>query len=174
VRRRSALGVVAFGALASLLLAVPAGAAPGLGTVTVSNQSPARASEIEVSTTGWQPGGVVSILLTGTEGVIARAKADSTGAAHIRASIPADAAPGRDVLSVVGSTPAGFPQQITSVLAVPAPPKSPAPPRPWPAVFALLALAAITMLIGERWESAADRRARQLTTSERAMAGLGS
>ena len=154
MRRRTALGAAVFGALATLLIAAPAGAVSGLGDVTVSNQSPARATEIEVSSTGWQPGGVVSILLTGTERVLARARVDATGAAHTRVSVPADAAPGRDVLSVVGSTPAGFPQQITTVLMVQVPASPRAPSRPWTVVFLLLALAAITMFVGER----SDRR----------------
>jgi len=150
VRRRIALGVVVFGALATLLLAAPAGAAASLGQVTVSNQSPARSSEIEVSSTGWRPGGVVSIVMTGTKGVLARAKADARGAARMRLSVPSDAAPGQDVLSVVGSTADGIPQQITTVLAVPAPAKPPTPPRPWTAVFVLAGLATILMLVGER------------------------
>jgi hypothetical protein len=154
VRSRSALVVAVFGALATLFLAAPAGAASGLGQVTVSNQSPAPASELEVSSSGWKPGGVVSIVMTGTEGVLARARADATGAARLRFSVPADAAIGSDVLSVVGSTTGGIPQQITTVLEVPAPAHRPAPSRPWTAVFVLLALAAIVMLVGER----ADRR----------------
>ena len=150
MRTRSARLALAFGALATLLCAVPAGAAPGMGTVTVSNQSPARATEIDVTSTGWRPGGVVSILLTGTQGVLARARTDATGAAHTRVSVPADAAVGDDVLSVVGDTTAGFPQQITTVLAVPAPAKPPAPSRPWPLVFSLAGAATILMLIGAR------------------------
>ena len=150
MRTRVALLALTFGALAILVVAVPAGASPGMGDVTVSNQSPAPASEIDVSSTGWQPGGVVSILLTGTEGVLARAKADATGAAHTRVSVPADAAPGDDVLSVVGDTAAGFPQQITTVLAVPTPAKPPGPARPWPLVFSLLAAATIVLLVGYR------------------------
>ena len=162
MRSRTALVVAVFCALATACLAAPAGAAPGLGSVTVSNQSPARASEIDVSSTGWQPGSALSILLTGTDGVIARARADASGAAHTRVSVPADAVPGREVLSVVGSTSAGFPQQITTVLAVAAPPKPPAPARPWAAVFLLLALAAITMLVGGRF----DRHDRQALAVE--------
>lgn len=150
MRTRSALLALVFGALATLLCAVPAGATPGMGDVTVSNQSPARATDIEVTSTGWQPGGVVSILLTGTEGVLARARADATGAARTRVSVPANAAVGQDVLSVVGNTPAGFPQQITTVLAVPAPAKPPAPSRPWLLVFSLAGAATILLLVGAR------------------------
>ena len=116
-----------------MLFVVPAGAASGLGQVTVSNQAPAR-GVIEVWSTGWKPGAVVSVLLTGTEGVIARATADATGAVKTWVSVPADAATGREVLSVVGSTTGGSAGDRHRC-SVRAPAHRPAPSRPWTAVF---------------------------------------
>jgi hypothetical protein len=141
-------------AIATLCVAGPAGAAAPLGVLTVSNSSPARSSEIRIASTGWQPHGVVSVLLTGTNGVLAQATSDATGAVHAAVPIPADAASGRQVLSVVGSTPDGIPQQITSVLAVSDGLNPPATNRPWPIVFVLAAIAAVLMLVTAR----SDRR----------------
>ena len=62
---------------------------------------------------------VVTISLTGTDGVLARATADAAGAAHARVAIPADAARGDQVLSVERVDRArAFPQQIATVLTV--------------------------------------------------------
>jgi hypothetical protein len=152
VRTRTAVSVSAIVAIATLWVAVPAGADPPLGVLTVSNSSPTRSSEIQIASTGWQPHGVVSVLLTGTNGVLAQATSDATGAIHAPVPIPADAASGRQVLSVVGPTPDGFPQQITSVLAVTGGLKTPA--RPWPIVFALAAIAAVLLFVTAR----SDRR----------------
>jgi hypothetical protein len=152
VRTRTALSASAIVAIATLCFAVAAGAASPLGEVTVSNPSPRRASGIEVVSTGWQPGGVVSILLTGADGVLAHATSDATGAVHVGVTIPADTAPGRQVLSVVGSTPGGFPQQITSVLAVAGTDRPLAPERPWTTVFVLAAIAAVLMFLSARSE----------------------
>ena len=101
----------------------------------------------------------MSITLTGTNGVLAHATSDATGVVHARVVIPADAAAGTQVLSVVGSTPGGFPQQITSVLAVAGAVKAPAPARPWTIVFVLAALAAVLMLVTVR----SDRHVRVAT-----------
>jgi len=150
VRTRAAVSVSAIAAIATLWLALPAGAVSPLGALTVSNSSPSRASEIQIASTGWQPRGVVSITLTGTNGVLAHATSDATGVIHARVAIPHDAAPGTQVLSVVGSTPDGFPQQITSVLAIAGGVKAPAPRRPWPVVFVLAAIATVLMLMSVR------------------------
>jgi hypothetical protein len=146
VRTRTAVSLAAIAAIATLCFAAPAGAASPLGVLTVSSSSPARSADIQVASTGWQPGGVVSILLTGTDGVLAHATSDATGAVHLRVAIPADAAPGTQVLSAVGATPGGFPQQITSVLSVAGGPKAPAPARPWTVVFLLAAIATVLLL----------------------------
>ncbi|MGO9873051.1 MAG: hypothetical protein ACLPVY_04555 [Acidimicrobiia bacterium] len=150
--RTRTLSVSAIVAVATLCFAVAAGAASPLGEVTVSNPSPRRAGDIQVASTGWQPGGVVSILLTGTDGVLAHASSDATGAVHVRVAIPADAALGRQVLSVVGSTAGGFPQQITSVIVVAGSARPSRPARPWTIVFVLAAVATVLMLLSVRSE----------------------
>jgi len=150
VRTRIAVSASAIVAIATLSFAVAAGADAPLGVLTVSNSSPARASEIQVASTGWQPRGVVSITLTGTNGVLAHATSDTTGVVHAQVAIPADAAPGTQVLSVVGATPGGFQQQITSVLAVAGGVTAPAPARPWTLVFVLAAVASGLMLVAVR------------------------
>jgi hypothetical protein len=151
VATRTALSVAAI-TVAVLCLAVPAGAAAPLGQLTVSNSAPARASAIEVTSTGWAPGVVVTFSVTGTDGVLARATTDAAGAAHARVGIPADAAPGDQVLSVEGSTARGFPQQITSVLTVGSAGRPRAPERPWVLVFVLAAMAAGLLLAGQRFD----------------------
>ena len=152
-----ALSVVALTALAMLLGGAPAGASD-LGDVHVSNQSPVRASRIALSSTGWKPGTGVLIYLTGTDGVLTRATADATGAAHLAVAIPADAPQGRDVLSVTGTTPGGIPQQITTVLSVGPGPAPPAPRRPWTAVFLLAGLATLLLLANARSRRRTDER----------------
>ncbi len=152
MRTRRAVSVSVVAAIATLCFALPAGAGSPLGALTVSDSSPARSAEIQVASTGWRPGGVVSILLTGTGGVLAHATSDSTGAVHLRVAIPADAAPGTQVLSAVGATTGGFPQQITSVLAIGGGAKAPAPTRPWTVVFLLAAIATVLLLMTVRSE----------------------
>lgn len=140
-------------AVLTLCVAVAAGAASPLGEVTVSNPAPRRASDIQVASTGWQPDGVVTVSLTGTDGVLAHATSDATGAVQVRVAIPADAALGTQVLSVVGSTSGGFPQQITSVLAVSGADKPSRPARPpWTIVFVLAAIATVLILLSARSE----------------------
>ena len=146
-RRWGVFGVVT---ISALLLAGPAGAAPGVGQVTVSNPAPTQASEIEVSSTGWRPGGVVSITLWGTDGVLGRATADATGAVHAQISIPTSAREGFRVLSVNGSTPAGVPQEIVTSLSIVRAVRAPAPARPWVAVFLLVALATLFLLASQK------------------------
>lgn len=158
--RTRTLSVSAIVAVATLCFAVAAGAASPLGEVTVSNPAPTRASEIQVASTGWQPDRVVTISLTGTNGVLAHATSDAAGAVQVRVAIPADAALGTQVLSVVGSTPAGFPQQITSVLAVAGVDKPSRPARPWTIVFVLAATATVLILLSARSE-------RQLAIADR-------
>jgi hypothetical protein len=152
VATRTALSVAAIAVAAVFCLAVPAGATSPLGRLTVSNSAPARASEIEVASTGWAPGVVVTFSVTGTKGVLARATTDAAGAAHARLAIPADAARGDQVLSVEGATARGFPQQITSVLTVGGTEKPRAPERPWLLVFVLAAIAAVLLLAGQRFD----------------------
>ena len=113
--RAGLFGVGAF-ALVALLPATAAGAATAVGRVTVSNPTPTRTSSINVTSTGWRPGSVVSITLSTTKGLLGHATADSAGAIHAAISIPAEAPVGFGVLSVNGSTPGGVPQEIVTAL----------------------------------------------------------
>ena len=92
------------------------------------------------------------VSLTGTDGVLAHATSDKAGAVHVRVAIPADAALGTQVLSVVGSTPGGIPQQITSVLAVAGVGRPSRPTRPWTIVYVLAAIATGLLLYSARSE----------------------
>ena len=132
------------------LMSGPAGAvASGVGSVTVSNPSPARADAIEVASNGWRPGQVVSITLSGSTDVLGRETADASGAIRARIAIP-DRAPRFASLAVIGTAASGVPQQITTNLVVAGSPNAPAPPRPWTAVYVLLAIATGLLLASVR------------------------
>ena len=146
---RAALLVGVLAAIVTLV-AGPAGAADGVGKVTVNNPSPTRSSTIEVASTGWRPGSGVSITLWGTDTALAHSTADASGDVHARVEIPADAHPGFTVLSVSGSTAAGVPQEIVTALSVIGEAPVRAPQRPWTPVFLLAALATLLMLASQR------------------------
>jgi hypothetical protein len=131
------------------LFSVPAGAAPSVGHIAVSNAAPARASTIDVASSGWRPGAVVSISLSGT--VLDRATADAAGAVRAEVSIP-DHAPRLASLAVVGSAASGVPQQVVTNLTVVGPEHGPAPRRPWTTICLVLALATALLLVSVRTE----------------------
>jgi len=142
--------VVALTALATMLLAVPAGAATSVGNITVSNQSTTQAGTVEVASTGWRPHSVVSITITFADRVIASATANAAGAVRARVKIPANADVGYYPLAVNGSTPSGIPQQIVTGLSVVSTRPVPKPTRPWTIVCIFAALAALVLLACQR------------------------
>jgi len=147
---RAGFFVVGAFALAVLLPATTAGAATGVGRVTVSNPTPTRTSSINVTSTGWRPGSVVTITLSTTHGLLGRATADASGAIRTAISIPSEAPVGFGVLSVNGLTPGGVPQEIVTALSVGSLGHTPAPPRPWLAVSLLMAIATLCLLASVR------------------------
>jgi hypothetical protein len=154
--------LVALAAMALLLFGTPAGASGSVGQITVSNPSPARESAVGVASTGWRPGGVVSITLAGVDQVLGHATADVRGAVHARVVIPAGASLGFDTLSVTGPMPGGAQQQIVAGLSVVSAEHAPASRRPWTAILLLAALAALLLLACQRVEA---RDSQQLAAS---------
>ena len=122
----------------TILFAVPAGAAPSVGHVAVSNPTPApRARSTSRRTVGARVR-AVSISLSGT--VLARTTADAVGAVHAEVLVPARA-PQFATLAVAGAASSGVPQQIVTNLTVAGTEHEPAPRRPWTAICLVLAIA---------------------------------
>lgn len=150
------LGAVGAALVVALFLAVPAGAATGstpkakVGNINVSNKSPVRGGEINVSSDGWQPGGVVTIAVASHN--LMRTTADGHGKVEARIVLPEDTARGFDLLTVTGSAASGVPQQIVTYITVVVDHPAPAPARPWGVVFALIAAAAVLLLASRRVE----------------------
>jgi len=134
------------------------GAQPRVDEVTVSNPSPMRESTIDVHSAGWRPGGTVAISLSGIE--LRRARADERGLVNARISIPANAIPGFDVLTVTGTSADGIPQQIVSGVSVVVDHPAPRSARPWIAISLLLAAATLLLLVCQRVESRPARPTR--------------
>jgi hypothetical protein len=132
--------------LIALGLFVTAGAAGGVGQVTVSNAAPAAGSVIAVNSTGWRPGDTVTIALSGVEELLASPTADPTGAVHVRVTVPAGATLDAGVLSLTGTASSGVPQQIVTALAVQRRGPATAPTRPWLAALVLAAIAGALLL----------------------------
>ena len=130
----------------SVCLFATAGAASGVGQLTVSNASPIAGAAITMTSTGWSAGHDVTIALSGSKHALARVAADATGSVHARVTIPADAADA-NVLSVTGTAASGVPQQIVTSLAVRPLGHSPAPTRPWSLVLLLLAIVADLLIL---------------------------
>jgi hypothetical protein len=153
MKARSAFLLAAIAA-AMLLVSVPAGAvASNVGQVTVSNPSPARASEVEVTSNGWRAGTTVSITLSGR--VLGHATADDSGAIRARVSVPGDA-PRFASLAAIGTAASGVPQQISTNLEVVGSHHEPASPRPWTVICLLLAIATVLLLASVRSERSAS------------------
>ena len=144
------------GVVLVLLVAVPAGAADAttpqakVGNVIVTNRSPVRGGEIDVSSEGWQPGGVVTIAIA-TEDLL-RTTADAHGKVTAHIVVPNDAALGFDLLTVTGTASSGVPQQIVTNITVVVDRPAPAPTRPWGVVFVLAGIAALLLLASRRVE----------------------
>ena len=166
--RRRGAAVLVGAALA--LVALPAGAATGpaparppahIGGVTVSNATPMRGSEIDVRSKGWSPGAGVVISFAGRD--LMRTTADDHGVVRAHLTIPGDARPGVDLLSVTGRAASGVPQQIVTGVSVVVDRPARRSERPWGIVLALAAVAAILLL--------ASRRMERVATARRAPAG---
>ncbi|MDQ1508243.1 MAG: hypothetical protein QOG50_87 [Actinomycetota bacterium] len=143
--RRRALVLVAL--LIAVFLCVTAGAASGVGQLTVSNPAPTPGSTITVASTGWSAGHEVTIALSGAERTLARVAADARGAVHARVIVPSDVTLDFNTLSVTGTALSGVPQQIVTALTVRRIGPAPAPSRPWTAVLILVAIAAALLLV---------------------------
>lgn len=134
--------------LIGVALFLMAGAASGVGQVTVSNPAPTPGSLIAVNSTGWFPGHAVEVALSGTNGILAEPKADATGSVHTHVIVPVDVTLDTGVLSVTGTAASGVPQQIVTGLAIHRIGPASAPTRPWLAVIFLSALAGALLLAG--------------------------
>ena len=157
------LSAACAGVVLVLLVAMPAGAGNGttpqakVGNVIVSNRSPVRGGEIDVSSGGWQPGGVVTIAIATHD--LTRATADAHGNVEARVMVPDDAPRGLDVLTVTGEAASGVPQQIVTGVTVVVDHCAPAPSRPWGVVFVLAGVAAVLLLASRRVERRVPRAA---------------
>ena len=124
--------------LRSLLLAAPligvflfvtAGAASGVGQLTVSDATPHRHPVHRGDFHRMVPGRDVTIGLNGTDGTLG-AIADATGSVHARVTVPSDVTLDFNTLSVTGTAASGVPQQIVTALEVHGTATHP-PSRPW-------------------------------------------
>ena len=161
--RRSVRSVGAMFAVVfvTIAFALPGGAANGtkpkvkIGNVKVSNGKPVRGGEVDMSSVGWRPGGVVTIAIAGHDLLRATADAHSKVEAHI--VVPDDTALGFDLLTVTGTAASGVPQQIVTNITVVVDHPAPAPARPWGVVFALAAVAATLLFASRRVERRVGR-----------------
>jgi hypothetical protein len=142
---RRALGLVA--PVIGVFLFVTAGAAGGVGQLTVSNPAPTPGSTITVTSSGWSAGHEVAIALSGAKHTLARVAADASGAVHARVVVPSDVSLDVNTLSVTGTAASGVPQQIVTGLTVHRIGPGPAPARPWTAVLLLVAIAAALLFV---------------------------
>jgi hypothetical protein len=133
--------------LIGALLFVTAGAAGGVDQLTVSDPSPTPGSSITITSSGWQAGHVVTIGLSGVERSLARVAADASGSVRVRVTIPVDAVLGANVVAATGTTASGIPQRIVAGLTLRRIGPAPAPTRPWVAIWALLAIAAMLLVV---------------------------
>ena len=157
------LSAACAGVVLVLLVALPTAASGGttpqakVGNVIVSNRSPVRGGEIDVSSEGWQPGGVVTIAIATHD--LTRATADAHGKVTAHVAVPEDAPRGLDLLTVTGSAASGVPQQIVTGVTVVVDHRAPAPSRPWGVVFVLAGVAAVLLLASRRVERRVPRAA---------------
>jgi hypothetical protein len=151
------------GVVLVLLVALPAGAGNGttpqakVGNIIVSYRSPVRGGEVDVSSEGWQPGGVVTIAIATHD--LTRATADAHGKVKAHIVVPDDAALGFDLLTVTGTAASGVPQQIVTNITVVVDRPAPAPARPWGVVFVLAGVAALLLFASRRVERRVPRAA---------------
>ena len=124
-----------------VFLFVTAGAASGVGRLTVSDATPKRGAAIVVTSTGWSAGEPVTIGLSGTQEAPARAMADANGVVRARITVPADAVLDLNVLSATGTAASGVPQEIVTAVAVHGRDTS-GGTRPWGVIVALGGIAA--------------------------------
>jgi hypothetical protein len=133
--------------LIGALLFVTAGAAGGVDQLTVSDPSPTPGSSITITSSGRQAGHVVTIGLSGVERSLARVAADASGSVRVRVTIPVDAVLGANVVAATGTTASGIPQRFVAGLTLRRIGPAPAPTRPWVAIWALLAIAAMLLVV---------------------------
>jgi hypothetical protein len=143
--KRRALVLVA--PLIGVFVFMTAGAASGVGQLTVSNSAPTPGSPITMTSTGWSAGQEVTIALSGAKHTLAHVAADARGVVHARVIVPSDVTLDFNTLSVTGSAASGVPQQIVTALTVRRIGPAPAPARPWTAVLMLVAIAAALLLV---------------------------
>ena len=115
--------------LIGVFLFMTAGAASGVGQLTVSNSAPTPGSPITMTSTGWSAGQEVTIALSGTK-ASSRAPRLTRPARCTRVTVPADVTLDTNVLSVTGTAASGVPQQIVTALTVRRIGPAPAPARP--------------------------------------------
>jgi hypothetical protein len=127
-------------------LFMTAGAAGGVGRLTVSDATPARGAAITVTSTGWAAREPVTIGLSGTSAAPARAMADEYGVVKARMTVPADVLLDLNVLTATGRAASGVRQEIVTAVAVHGHDAS-AETRPWGVIIALGGIAAALLLL---------------------------